>query len=175
MFSYLKFASWETNYNPINVTLDEYILTGEYKKIDKYGGTDYGNWMVCTLSQCDDVYNTTQKHLDIAKKVLSNMLVGFTDKIPEFFERLEVYWNISPSLRKRAIRNGVMKEKLNVQPRKNTTTPISSQAKTVMHAILSHDIELYNYARDTLWNKQKVIINKIDRINRINRHNLRYG
>ncbi len=57
-------------------------------------------------------------------------------------------------MRNRAANNGVMKEKINVQQRKNITTHLSSQAKTVMQAALSHDIELYNYARNTLWDKQ---------------------
>ena len=91
----------------------------------------------------------------IRDRVLSNMLVGFTDKIPEFFQRLEVYWNISSSSRDRA-RNGAMKQTINVQKRNNTNTYLSSQAEIILQASLSHDIELYNYARNTIWDRQSI-------------------
>ena len=86
LFTYLKTASWEPTYNPTNLTLNEYILTGEYKK-----SKDNGNWMVRTLSKCgnSNINSTTEEDLEVAKVVLSSMLVGFTNNIKEFFDRLQ--------------------------------------------------------------------------------------
>ena len=99
LFTYLKTASWEPTYNPTNLTLNEYILTGEYKK-----SQDNGNWMVCTLSKCgkSNINSTTEEDLEVAKVVLSNILVGFTNNIKEFFDRLESYWHIPRNLRQKA-------------------------------------------------------------------------
>lgn len=150
LFTYLKTATWEPTYNPTNLTLSEYILTGEYKK-----SPDNGNWMVCTLSQCgkSSTTPTTENDLEIAKEVLSNMLIGFTDNIEEFFDRLENYWHIPKYLRQRA-RKGAMKEKINVQKRKDVNHNLSEEAARVLKLSLSHDIKLYQYAKDVLWKEQ---------------------
>ena len=150
LYTYLKTATWEPTYNPTNLTLNEYILTGEYKK-----SSDNGNWMVCTLSQCGKSKNipTTEEDLNIAKQVMSNMLVGFTNNVQEFFDRLEPYWHIPKYLRQRA-RHGAMKEKINVQKINSKKPKLSYQAASVLHRSLSHDIKLYNFAKDVLWKEQ---------------------
>ena len=151
LYTYLQTATWEPTYNPLNLTLDEYILSGEYKK-----SPDNGNWMVCTLSQCgkSNTDPITQEHIDVAKNVLSNMLVGFTDKMPEFFQRLEEYWNI-PSHSRHMARKGAMKEKINVQKQPNFDMRIlSPEAVITLHNSLSRDIELFLYARSVLWEDQ---------------------
>ena len=152
LFNYLKTATWEPTYHPTNLTLNEYILTGEYKR-----HKDNGNWMVCTLSKCGDsnINATTKEDLAMAKHILSNMLVGFTDMFPEFFERLEAYWEISQGKRQKA-RHGAMKEKINVNKHRKHTTGLhlSPEAVITLHNSVSRDIELYNYARSVLWEEQ---------------------
>ena len=153
LFTYLKTASWEPAYNPTNLTLNEYILTGEYKK-----SQDNGNWMVCTLSKCgkSNINSTTEEDLEVAKVVLSNILVGFTNNIKEFFDRLESYWHIPKNIRQKA-QNGAMKEHVNVQRRTSSGPSLSNEASVVLRKSLSHDIQLYQFAKDVIWKKQSFL------------------
>ena len=153
LFTYLKTATWEPTYNPTNLTLNEYILTGEYKK-----SQDNGNWMVCTLSKCgkSNINSTTEEDLEVAKVVLSNMLVGFTTDIIEFFDRLESYWHIPKNIRKKA-QNGAMKEHVNVQRRKSSEPALSNEACAVLRRSLSHDIQLYQFAKEVIWKEQSFL------------------
>ena len=153
LFTYLKTASWEPTYNPTNLTLNEYILTGEYKK-----SQDSGNWIVRTLSKCgkSNIDFTTEEDLEIAKVVLSNMLVGFTNNIKEFFDRLESYWHIPKNIRQKA-QNGAMKLHINVQRRKSNEPVLSNEASVVLRKNLSHDIQLYQFAKDVIWKEQSFL------------------
>merc|ERR1711963_532381 len=85
MVTYLKTATWEDNFNPTPLSINEYVLSGEYRKLDWSG-----NWVVCKLSQCGKTHRntTTDAHLRMAKGILQNMLIGFTDKMSEFFDRI---------------------------------------------------------------------------------------
>jgi hypothetical protein len=116
--------------------------------------------MVCTLSQCgkSNINSTTETQLNLAKYVLRNIIVGFTDNTKEFFKRLEKYWRIPPSSRKRARRN-VMKLSVNVQKNKTSSNIfLSPEASRILEASLIHDIELYNYAKEVVWAEQAQLL-----------------
>ena len=158
MFTYLKTATWETNFNPTSLSLNDYILSGEYKKLEWSG-----NWMVCTLSQCgkSNVNSTTETQLELAKQVLGNIMIGFTDNMKDFFIRLEKYWQIPSSSQKRARRN-VMNLSVNVQKNKTSSNLfLSPEASSILHASLIHDIKLYSYAKEVLWDEQEKLLHNL--------------
>ena len=144
-FTYLKTAAWEYTYSPTAVTIDQYIQKGMFER----------SWMVCTLSACSGA--TTQNDLGTAKRVLARMLVGFTDNVDAFICRVEHYWGISAALRKKA-RDGPMKAKVNVQASttNKTKTELSETARGILAHELRHDIELYQFAKHTLWPNQQI-------------------
>lgn len=150
-FTYLKTATWEATYNPTRETVDGYVQKGIFEK----------SWMVKTLSNCNSPV-TTDADLEVAKQVLSRMLVGFTDNMAEFFDRVEVYWNI-PQRSRELARNGPMKKKVNVNTKANVTrskadTPSNATLAILRHE-LRHDIALFNYAKDVLWGLQGMTAN----------------
>ena len=145
-FNYLKTAIWERTYTPTLDSIDTYVQKGNFEK----------SWMVQVLSNCKTEV-TTDSDLNVAKEVLSRMLVGFTDNMAEFFDRLETYWNIPQHLREHA-REGPMKQKVNVNTKsKNKTSSPSPATLKVLRHELRHDIALFKYAKDVLWDIQKDI------------------
>jgi len=149
-FRYLKKAKWELTYHSTNETVDQYVQKGDYER----------NWMVRLLSDSMEKDFITDVELGVAKQVLSRMLVGFTDNLADFFDRLEVYWNIPQSSIERVKKNELMKKKVNVNTKPNAIgTRASNQPSDATLAILQHelryDIALFNYAKDVLWDSQK--------------------
>lgn len=149
-FHYLQIAKWEPTYHPTNETVDQYVQKGDYER----------NWMVRTLSNCRSD-NITEVELEVAKQVLSRMLVGFTDNLADFFDRLEVYWKIPQSSIERVRKSGMMKKEVNVNTKPNKIgSRASDQPSDATLAILRHelryDIALFNYAKDVLWDSQKI-------------------
>lgn len=149
-FRYLKKAKWEPTYYSTNETVDQYVQRGYYER----------NWMVRMLSDSMKKKIITDVELGVAKQVLSRMLVGFTDNLADFFDRLEVYWNIPQSSIERVKKNELMKKKVNVNTKPNAIgTRASNQPSDATLAILQHelryDIALFNYAKDVLWDSQK--------------------
>jgi len=146
-FNYLKTATWENTYNPTLDSIDTYVQKGNFEK----------SWMVQMLSNCKTAV-TTDNDLKVAKQVLSRMLVGFTDNMAEFFDRLEIYWNIPQHLRDYA-RKGPMKQKVNVNAKssssKSKIDTLSNATLSVLRYELRHDIALFKYAKDVLWDMQK--------------------
>ena len=148
MFNYLKTATWEPSFNPTNLTINEYILSGEYKEVE-WGG----NWMVCKLAQCGKHNSANDLKLNIAKNVLRNILVGFTDNMKEFFERLETYWQIPLESREKAKE---LIPSMDIKEMQNRTmaSVLSEEAVKILQNHLSYDIQLYQYAQRSLWNEQ---------------------
>ena len=114
--------------------------------------------MVRTLSKCGkpNINSTTEEDREVAKVVLSNMLVGYTNNIKEFFGRLELYWHIPKNIRQKA-QNGAMKEHVNVQRRKSSEPDLSNEASVILRRSLSHDIHLHHFAKDVIWKKQSFL------------------
>ena len=150
LFNYLKTATWDTSFNPTKLTLNDFILTGEYKKSEWAG-----NWMTCKLAQCRKSFTDSASDikLNIAKNVLRNVLVGFTDNMKEFIERLENYWQTPAQSRENAKE---FIKSFNVKGKVNTTSSsiLSEEAKSILQNHLSYDIQLYEYAKETLWHEQ---------------------
>ena len=157
MFTYLKTATWEDNFNPTPLSINEYVLSGEYKKLEWSG-----NWVVCKLSKCGKTHfnTTTDAHLQTAKDILQNILIGFTDKMNDFFDRIEKYWNI-PSFSSRRARKKIMKLSVNVQGNKFSKNVLSPEVLSILEEDMAHDIQLYSYARNILWDKQGQFINSL--------------
>ena len=150
MFIYLKTATWDENFNPTQSTINDFIESGEYKSVE-WGG----NWMVCKLANClnSNTNAASDIKLKVAKNVIRNILVGFTDNIEEFLERLEIYWQIPSKTRehrKEFLKNFSTKSEQN----DTTTTAISEETRTILQKHLSYDIQLYKYAKDILWDEQ---------------------
>ena len=157
MFTYLKTATWEENFNPTNLSINEYVLSGEYKKLEWTG-----NWMVCKLAQCDpsNIDTISDTHLKVAKNILQNILIGFTDNMKEFFIRVEKYWNI-PSTSKKRARKNVMKQSINVQRNKMPKDVLLEEVSKILEKSMAYDIRLYLYAKKVLWDKQGELLNNI--------------
>ena len=90
---------------------------------------------------------TTDAHLRMAKGILQNMLIGFTDNMNEFFDRIEKYWNIPPTSRRKA-RQKIMKRRINVQENKLSRNVVSNEVLNILEQDMAHDIKLYSYARE---------------------------
>ena len=157
MFTYLKTATWEENYNPTNLSINEYVISGEYKNLEWTG-----NWMVCKLAQCDhsNMNTISDAHLEIAKSILQNILIGFTENMKEYFIRVEKYWNISSTSKKRARKN-VMKQSVNVQRNKMPKDVLLDEVSEILEKSMAYDIRLYLYAKNILWDKQGKFLDNI--------------
>ena len=139
-FAYLQTATWEPTHTKTNGTIDEYVARGDYQR----------NWMVCTLVGCRE--QTTDADLRTAKEVLGYMLVGFTDNMPDFFDRLEVYWNIPTADRRR--------RRERYYPPANTNqhgSVLSGEAERLLRDNLRHDIALYQFARGSAVQKSRYV------------------
>ncbi len=155
MFYYLGKATWERTYNEElkNMTLLEYA-TSEKE------GLRIDNWMTRYLAR-KVRGDLTKEDVQLAKDILEyKCLIGLTDEYVESMKRLDVYLGLNvwsePPLGLKCIDAFMSRKAIN----KNEHKKLARESKEwkILSKVNAIDVEIYEFARDLFFNRQKDLL-----------------
>ena len=153
LYNYLmKTGKWEPTYaETAHIRLRK---TSFNNYVQMHGEAIEGNWMVGMLSNSMSG-NFSHHELDVAKRRLQSMVVGFTDQMVESACRIANFWQFKLTADDKERTREIFMKKVNSGP--SDTEIISSKTidtLTSEKGPLHLDMLLYKYAKTVLWKQQ---------------------